>query len=170
MKKILIIALVCGVPYSVFALTSEFIPATCCTADYNGTCSHYYCTWGGATTEYTDCETCETNGTIRENNDGSYQPCGTNSAFFDVSVGKCVYGGIVQLCKIGQYNNNGVCTNCPDGGTSQFGASAITECYIPAGTVGSDETGTYQYAENCYYNNKSSVVVEPEIPILPLNP
>ena len=44
------------------------------------------------------------------------------------------------------------CMACPGGGksaeNSQFG---ITDCYIPAGTMGSDETGTFTYSANCYY-------------------
>ena len=44
------------------------------------------------------------------------------------------------------------CLACPGGGksaeNSQFG---ITDCYIPAGTMGSDETGTFTYSANCHY-------------------
>lgn len=44
------------------------------------------------------------------------------------------------------------CMACPSGGksaeNSQFG---ITDCYIPAGTMGSDETGTFTYSANCHY-------------------
>lgn len=39
------------------------------------------------------------------------------------------------------------------GGTSEAGATSITGCYIPAGTTGSDSTGGYTYAEDCYYSN-----------------
>lgn len=50
------------------------------------------------------------------------------------------------------------CTACPSSGgvagtTSGPGATAITECYIPAGTKSSDSTGSFEYTGNCYYKN-----------------
>lgn len=50
------------------------------------------------------------------------------------------------------------CTACPSSGgiagtTSGPSATAITECYIPAGTKSSDSTGSFEYTGNCYYKN-----------------
>lgn len=50
------------------------------------------------------------------------------------------------------------CTACPSSGgvsgtTSGPGATAITECYIPAGTKSGDSTGSFEYTGNCYYKN-----------------
>lgn len=46
-----------------------------------------------------------------------------------------------------------VCFNCPDGGQSQAGARSINACYVPAGTGGTDSSGTWEYTSNCYYSN-----------------
>lgn len=44
------------------------------------------------------------------------------------------------------------CMACPGGGKSaENSQSGITDCYIPAGTMGSDETGTFTYSANCHY-------------------
>ncbi len=44
------------------------------------------------------------------------------------------------------------CTKCTSPGTSDAGNnSAITKCYIPKNTTGSDTTGTYIYTTDCYY-------------------
>ena len=43
------------------------------------------------------------------------------------------------------------CTQCPSPGTSAAGSTSQSDCYIPAGTTGSDSTGTYKYTANCYY-------------------
>ncbi len=173
MKKLLIIALIFGVPYSAHALSSSTIIGTndCCTSKYDTTqyCTRYYCTWFGTTTEYTDCDTCETSGMVVQKN-GSYQPCGTNSALFDVEVGKCVQGAITAFCAIGQYSNNGTCIDCPDGGTSEPGATSITQCYIPGGTGGTDATGTWKYTENCYYREYDTELPGIDIPAIPVNP
>ncbi|MCM1293947.1 MAG: hypothetical protein NC311_00080 [Muribaculaceae bacterium] len=180
MKKILIIALIAGAPYSVYALS--LIPDVvqmpdCCIGDAVGACTHFTCTYRGTTTEYTNCDTCITANTTLEMN-GSYQPCGTNGDLFDVSVGKCVenkIGGItITMCEKGYYNNNGTCEPCPGGGTTAVGGSsnAITDCYIPAGTVGSDTTGTYKYTDDCYYTSDNAVISPefPDLPVFPINP
>lgn len=50
----------------------------------------------------------------------------------------------------GYYNNSGEkicfmeCDTC-------FGATSISECYIPAGTTGRDASGTFTYTSNCYW-------------------
>ena len=53
-------------------------------------------------------------------------------------------------CAAGKYYDDGVCNDCPDGGTSAKGAAAITECYLPT-TGGTDATGTWVYPDKCYY-------------------
>lgn len=173
MKKLLLVALIAGMPYSAHASSTAPVNPDdgCCTSEYNFIqgCTHYYCTWYGTTTEYTDCDTCETSGTIVEKN-GSYQPCGPNASLFSTEVGKCVQGAITTFCKAGQYASGGKCKDCPDGGTSKFGASSITDCYIPAGTSGTDATGTWEYAEDCYYTDDSGTIELPDLPVFPVNP
>lgn len=56
-------------------------------------------------------------------------------------------------CTAGTYYDSltATCKACPDGGTSPVGgASSITECYKIEG--GTDETGTWTYADKCYYS------------------
>ncbi len=60
-------------------------------------------------------------------------------------------------CKIGYYGTGKSCTECPASGgvhgtTSGAGATAITECFLPAGTAFSDGTGSGTYTDNCYYS------------------
>ena len=44
------------------------------------------------------------------------------------------------------------CMACPGGGKSAENSQrGITDCYIPAGTMGTDETGTFTYSANCHY-------------------
>lgn len=50
------------------------------------------------------------------------------------------------------------CTLCStatsnDAATSATGANAITKCYVPSGTTGSDTAGSFQYTSDCYYTN-----------------
>ena len=62
-----------------------------------------------------------------------------------------------RRCSAGYYGtvgalvNSSSCTQCPSPGTSSAGATSQSDCYIPAGTTGSDSTGTYKYTSNCYY-------------------
>lgn len=73
-------------------------------------------------------------------------------------AGSCMYYGMC-MCAANYYPYAGddwygalECVVCPSGGksneNSQFG---ITDCYIPAGTTGSDETGKFTYSSDCYY-------------------
>lgn len=60
-------------------------------------------------------------------------------------------------CNKGYWGSGTSCAQCPSSGgvygtTADAGATAITECYIPAGTVFSDSTGSGTYTEDCYYN------------------
>ena len=65
---------------------------------------------------------------------------------------RCAVGYYGNAEGTSSYNLTG-CSPCPIGGTSEAGATSITGCYIPAGTTGSDSTGGYTYAEDCYYSN-----------------
>lgn len=79
----------------------------------------------------------------------------------------CTYDDITARCQKGYYGTAKLnllqtscsgCTACPSSGgvagtTSGPGATAITECYIPAGTKSSDSTGSFEYTGNCYYKN-----------------
>lgn len=55
-------------------------------------------------------------------------------------------------CKPGYYLSAGTCVACPESGTSaDKNNSGITDCYIPADTTITDETGEYTYISDCYY-------------------
>ena len=60
-------------------------------------------------------------------------------------------------CAAGYYgsstNGTSGCAKCPSPGTTDAGATSITECCIPSGTTGSDTTGTYTYTSQCCYSN-----------------
>lgn len=56
------------------------------------------------------------------------------------------------LCSPGQYMDNGICTSCPDGYTSDAGATAQNQCYqscppsaCPAPDVYKDPNATFEY-------------------------
>ncbi|MCM1294605.1 MAG: hypothetical protein NC311_03525 [Muribaculaceae bacterium] len=60
------------------------------------------------------------------------------------------------ICQVGYYGNWQSCTQCPalngfHGLTSGTGASAITDCFIPAGVSLTDGTGTYKFTSDCKY-------------------
>ncbi|MCM1294789.1 MAG: hypothetical protein NC311_04500 [Muribaculaceae bacterium] len=60
-------------------------------------------------------------------------------------------------CAENYYPSNGkldasiVCATCPSGGKSNYFNTAITGCYIPAGTSFSDVPGSGTYTADCYY-------------------
>ncbi len=59
------------------------------------------------------------------------------------------------ICNMRQYLDiTKTCRDCPgDGTTGKIGGGKdITDCYLPAGTTGSDSTGTYTYTEDCHYS------------------
>ena len=59
---------------------------------------------------------------------------------------------MARICLPGQYRGeDGECKNCPSPGTSASNSTGITSCYIPSGYTGSDTSGSYEYAANCYY-------------------
>ena len=43
------------------------------------------------------------------------------------------------------------CTPCPQGGISKENSYSITDCYLPSGTMGSDDLGDFMYTKDCYY-------------------
>lgn len=59
-------------------------------------------------------------------------------------------------CEAGYYGKptafNKTCTKCPSPGTSAEGSTSQSDCYIPAGTTGSDSSGTYKYVSDCHYS------------------
>ena len=73
------------------------------------------------------------------------------------------YNSIMQsctVCRVGYYSSGGTtaCTRCPSSGgvygtTDSTGSTAITDCFIPADTDMTDTTGTYHFADDCYYTN-----------------
>ena len=85
---------------------------------------------------------------------------GANSYVECEATAECV-GNFCMLgqnyrCVAGAYgnpsaSNETACAPCPSPGTSAAGSTSQSDCYIPAGTTGSDSTGTYKYTANCYY-------------------
>lgn len=46
------------------------------------------------------------------------------------------------------------CYRCPrfdDATSADKNTKGVTACYLPAGTTGSDSTGTFEYTADCYY-------------------
>lgn len=43
------------------------------------------------------------------------------------------------------------CAACPDGGTTEIGAESILDCHLPAGTEYTDDSGDFEYTNDCFY-------------------
>lgn len=61
------------------------------------------------------------------------------------------------VCNKGYYASGSACVRCPSSGgiygtTLGTGAKSITECYMPAGTVFTDTTGSGVFVGDCYYS------------------
>lgn len=63
-------------------------------------------------------------------------------------------------CKSGYYNDSllvgtgKTCNPCPqfdDATSADKNIDGVTSCYLPAGTTGSDSTGTFEYTSPCPY-------------------
>lgn len=59
-------------------------------------------------------------------------------------------------CNMGYYKSGTSCLRCPSSGgivgtTKTTGSTAITQCYIPAGSTDIDSTGVVSYTGDCYY-------------------
>lgn len=72
------------------------------------------------------------------------------------------FGDLYKDCSTGYYgqSTDGVtgCTSCAtatghSSATADFGATVITDCYLPSGTAVSDTTGSGTYTSKCYYSN-----------------
>ena len=92
---------------------------------YRCTCDSGYYSTGGGETQCNCNNACPANST-----------CSSASSF---------------SCNAGYYKNGSSCTKCPDGGTSDKGATDITQCYIASGASFSDTTGSGTYTSKCYY-------------------
>ncbi|MBQ8294335.1 MAG: hypothetical protein IJX89_03040 [Alphaproteobacteria bacterium] len=75
---------------------------------------------------------------------------------------KCEWDSEYYYCARGYYGEYGpwmdisdfTCAQCPNGGTTvDYYASSISECYVSAGTKFDDDTGTYEFTENCFYSD-----------------
>lgn len=85
------------------------------------------------------------------------------------SSGMCATAGTEYRCVAGYYKQSGapsisntapVCYPCPrdasltslsNPATSISGATAASQCYVPAGVSVTDATGVYEYTQSCYY-------------------
>lgn len=98
------------------------------------------------------CDNCESTGWTKGANNTESRTVAT------CNTQTCICSRKVERrCAAGYYGTVGVivsgspCTQCPLPGTSAAGSTSQSDCYIPAGTTGSDSTGTYKYTSNCYY-------------------
>jgi len=99
-----------------------------------------------------------------------------NAAYAVIGQTACIVREVYTSCNAGYYMSGTTCkpgsvgtyksvsgsqtscSACPSSGgtagtTKSQGSTAITQCYIPAGASFSDSTGTYDYADDCYYSN-----------------
>lgn len=132
----------------------DYVGNNCCIgADY-GNCQEFECSYGGKTRYFTNCGKCsDSNRTLSSLGDN--QPCGPNGFAFNSEYGECVLSLIVlpDECGAGSYGKRGLCTLCPEPGTSEAASTVITDCYVPAGTGGTDTTGKWEYTADCHYSN-----------------
>ncbi|MBP3316418.1 MAG: hypothetical protein J6L70_02355 [Alphaproteobacteria bacterium] len=78
-------------------------------------------------------------------------------AYFE--IGSCY----IPTCAAGEYfnTNNGLCescayfTNCDkENVTSDAGSVGVNECYFPKGVEQSDDSGTFVFTNNCYWDGE----------------
>ena len=72
----------------------------------------------------------------------------------------CQQAAAVCDCADGKYGQSqgftSFCSNCPAPGTSAKGSNcSLTDCFIPAGNTGSDETGSFEYTKDCHHDGES---------------
>ncbi len=65
---------------------------------------------------------------------------------------------ITTWCLNGQYKNHNTCTDCPEDGSSDVGATSITQCYQPSGATFKDTSGNGVYTGNCYYEKLKPIL------------
>lgn len=141
MKKTIFAALLLGAaaPMSGFGVVNPGVSLNGCTP--SGTscsaCTSYKCDvgyYGTATSSSSGCTECPANATCSG---------GNKSTFF---------------CVKGYYKTGSTCSQCPASGgvygtTATAGATSITECYIPSGTLFFQTNGSGEYTGDCYYQN-----------------
>ena len=159
MKKIIVASMLLLCSPALGSPASDRVFPSCCLADLSpiGNCSYLTCTHNGSTRYFTNCSSCKQEGYILTMG-GSYSPCGIGKQVLSADYGECVKGGsigggdiVIKGCGIGEYGDGIACAPCPDGGTSDIGATDITDCYIPASSDCVDSTGICEYTEPCYY-------------------
>lgn len=167
MKKIIVaVTAISLVPVPGLATPiSEF---ECCIGNKLDNCEYLECTEKNTTRYFSNCGNCENSQyTLKYN--GPYTICNGRKTL-SADYGECTLGFVVlDGCPAGQYGTNSLkCQDCPSPGTSDYeNNSNITDCYIPAGTVGSDDKGTYKYTEDCHYSSitDSGDITYPVIPL-----
>ncbi|MDR1338369.1 MAG: hypothetical protein LBJ73_05085 [Rickettsiales bacterium] len=79
----------------------------------------------------------------------------------DLSVSMSMWGFCLDFdsCPAGFFSNTlgfANCKNCRmetnNVNATSWGGSSMLNCYIPAGVIEQDETGTFEYTENCYWS------------------
>lgn len=120
-----------------------------CSTDYDCPPDQAYCCSSNHTCFNPNYETCDTGG-------GQHSPCtdttNCNEGYYCQMTSGSTSGTCQPLpdCEPGYFGLT-TCAPCPVPGTSSFGSFNITQCYIPAGQIVSDNTGKYKYASKCYY-------------------
>lgn len=155
MKKLVIALAAIGVlPMPAFGLLLDNISPACCIGTKYPSCEDLECTYNGKKRYFTSCGRCsDPYRTLTSLGDN--QPCGPNGEAFNSEYGECVLGAIVlpDNCAAGSYGKRGLCTLCPEPGTSAAASTVITDCYVPAGTGGTDTTGKWEYTADCHYSS-----------------
>ncbi len=61
-------------------------------------------------------------------------------------------------CQAGFYKKEDLCDPCPGKGTSEYNATALTDCYFigSENNTQDDNVGWYYYDKNCYYKEKNN--------------
>lgn len=129
---------VSGIIQSANATTTRPYQPVCCHYEIDGDDDIYDC---GTGETYRDQRNCP-NGYIEH----TVTVCGGETLVYrlcNLEVG--------IICIAGTYKSGNTCVTCPSPGTSDDGATAITDCYTPAQT-GTDTYGTYTIPK-CYYTN-----------------
>lgn len=146
MKKYLIMAVFVGATPGV-SMAARNCCARCLYNQSQSQCTENCCTG------VTHSEESIGNGVIRIIDQETIVTCATSSS--GTNLVRC-RKTTTYKCEAGYYGNprtsSGTCTKCPSPGTSAEGSTSQSDCYIPAGTTGSDSSGTYKYVSDCHYS------------------
>lgn len=146
MKKYLIMAVFVGATPGV-SMAARNCCARCLYNQSQSQCTEKCCTG------VTHSEESIGNGVIQITDKNENVICATSPS--GTNLVSCL-STVTFKCEAGYYGNptrfDKTCTKCPSPGTSAEGSTSQSDCYIPAGTTGSDSSGTYKYVSDCHYS------------------